>query len=132
MSCNEWMTFLCAHAKWVTSWVASGIFSHFGAYMVLCTCAHARTLACSAGVGGGQGENCVCSDGPLPFPPNGNPVRVGGCPPPGLPSSLQSRTNWKDKQAATPALPWLLAALFANGFKNPVGALAILCVYAPP
>jgi hypothetical protein len=41
-------------------------------------------------------------------------------------SAALSATNWKDKQRTNTALPWFLSAIFANGFKNPLGALAIL------
>jgi hypothetical protein len=47
---------------------------------------------------------------------------------PALPSAALSATNWKEKQRSNQALPAFLAAIFANGFKNPLGALAILYV----
>ena len=47
-------------------------------------------------------------------------------------SSLATGVHWKHARAESPQVPWLLSTMFANGFKNPLGAWVILSIAGLP
>ena len=47
-------------------------------------------------------------------------------------SSLATGVHWKVARSGSPQVPWLLRTMFANGFKNPLGAWVILSIAGLP